>query len=91
MWLWIRAMRSGYVPDNRAMAIARNSFFFRIWGLVTETQLDQIANILIHQEIKEETKLEGVYGKANQPHHAIDLHLDGGYWKITLDPHWENL
>lgn len=91
MWLWVSVIRSGHIPDNRPLAPCRNSFFFRVWGLATAGQLDQLGVMLLGLECREETKLELVYGKANQSHHAIDLHLDEGYWKITLDPSWENL
>ena len=86
MWLWVRAVHSGYKPDTRPLAACRNSFFFRVWGLVTAGQLDHLGLMLLGLECREETKLALKYGPANQAHHAIDLHLDEGYWKITPNP-----
>jgi hypothetical protein len=65
-FLWVRAVRSSYIPDMRRLACARNSFFFRIWGLSTHAQVDQFGLYLMKLECREETRLDKVWGPADQ-------------------------
>jgi hypothetical protein len=65
-FLWVRAVKSKYIPDNRFMACARNSFFFRIWGLATDEEVNQLGLYLMQLECHEETRLDKVWGPADQ-------------------------